>query len=224
MGPKLSDLIARAAVLWPPIQADLRGLRRALLMLSILLFTIMLLEVDLGHRPALAEQTAQSWLAFIPVVWLPITLIALMAVQIRPSLATMLVALAVTAIAAGVGMIGSGLHMMAAGVDFEHLGRVFSSTVWGGRVSPNWPVAITVASVLGFIASLDAHHNGEGLPRDAAGAVTAVAYLLIVAGIALAPAPALVMVSAVCLATAALLLVGTLIGMLAGAAMQGSVS
>ena len=34
---------------------ELRGIRRALLTLAMLFFVIMLLEVDLGHRPVLAR-------------------------------------------------------------------------------------------------------------------------------------------------------------------------
>ena len=66
-----------------PYLTELRGVRRALLTLAILFFVIMLLEVDLGHRPALAS--GEAWLALVPVVWLPIALVALMAVQIAPS-------------------------------------------------------------------------------------------------------------------------------------------
>ena len=84
-----------------------------------------------------------------------------MAVQIKPSLLTIIVALAVTAIAAAVGMIGSGLHMQAAGVDIEHLSRVFSSAVWGGRELPNWPVAITLAAVFGFAGAVGSPPDKE---------------------------------------------------------------
>jgi hypothetical protein len=201
--------------------ADLRGVRRVLLTLAILLFTIMLLEVDLGHRPALARQ--DGFLVLVPVVWLPISLVALMAVQIAPSLFTALVAVAVMAVSAGVGMAGSGLHMMAAGVDFEHLSRVFSSAVWGGHESPNWPIAITVAAVLGLIGAVNAHHD-EALSHDTSGIAALIAYALIVVGIAFSAVPSLVMISAVCLLCAALLLLAVLIGMLAGAATQRSVS
>jgi hypothetical protein len=204
-----------------PYLTELRGVRRALLTLAILFFVIMLLEVDLGHRPALAG--GEAWLALVPVVWLPITLVALMAVQIAPCKFTMLVALLVTAAAAAVGMIGSGLHMMAAGVDFEHLSRLFSSAVWGGPVSPNWPVAITVAAVLGFIASVGAARDRETLSGDFVAVVTGVAYVLIVIGIGFAVMPSLVMASATCLVIAALLLLAALLGMLANASLERSV-
>lgn len=199
---------------------ELRAIRRALMTLAILFFTVMLLEVDLGHAPAL---TRHSLLALIPVFWLPITLFALMAVQIKPSLLTMSVALLVTAIAAAVGMIGSGLHMQAAGVDLAHLSRVFSSGVWGGHELPNWPVAITLAAVFGFAGAVNARHDKESLPTDFAGAATAVAYLLIVAGIVCAAMPSLTMVASACLALAALLLLAVLVAQLAGAGMQRSV-
>lgn len=205
-----------------PFLAELRGMRRALLTLSMLFFVIMLLEVDLGHRPALAS--GEAWLVLVPVVSLPLALLVLMAVQIAPSTFTMLAALLVMAIAAAVGMIGSGLHMMAAGVDLEHLSRLFSSAVWGGPVSPNWPVAITLAAVLGFIAAFGAQRDGETLPRDASGLATGVAYVLIIVGIAFAAVPSLVTVSATSLVIAALLLLAALIAMLANAATERSVS
>jgi len=202
--------------------AQLRQMRQPLLTLSILFFVIMLLEVDLGHRPVLAS--GHGWLALIPVVWLPFALLTLMAVLIAPSMITMLAALIATAAAAAVGMIGSGLHMTAAGVDFGHLSRLFSSAVWGGRVSPNWPVAITLASVLGFIASFGAHRDGATLAADAGGVTTLAACILIVVGIGCAAFPALVTVSATSLILAALLLVAALIAILTTTASEGKVS
>lgn len=194
-------------------------MRRALLTLAILFFTVMLLEVDLDHAPALAHH---SWLALIPVVWLPVTLFGLMAVDVKPSLLTVIVALAVTTIAAAVGMIGSGLHMQAAGVDIEHLDRVFSSSVWGGRESPNWPVAITLAAVFGFAGGLGSYANRDDLPSRLLGAASALAYLLIIAGTICIAVPGLMMVASTFLAVAALLLLAVLISILAGAAMERS--
>ncbi len=194
---------------------QLRRLRGALLTLAILFFIVMLIEVDLGHRAALLRH--DSWLALIPVVWLPISLIALMAVQAAPSKAASFVAIAVMAVSVAVGMIGSGLHMMAAGVDFNHLNRVFTSMVWGGHQSPNWPIAITVASVLGLVAAIDAGRDPQTLPHGAFRPVTVIAFILIVLGCALAAVPDLVTLSAASLATAALLLLAVLIGLLANA-------
>src|SRR5665647_1432656 len=169
--------------MWPAV-ADLRGIRRLLLNLAILFFTVMLLEIDLGHRPALATQDA--WLALLPVVWLPISLLVLMALQLAPSTFTTIATQIIMAVSAAVGMLGCGLHMMAIGVDLEHLDRVFSSTVWGGPASPNWPAGVTVAALLGFIAAFGANRDGETLPRDVSGAAAAAAYVLIVVGIGFA--------------------------------------
>ena len=202
------------------LQAELRAMRPALLTMAILLFVIMLVEVDLGHRPALAQGNA--WLALIPVVWLPVALIALIAVQWGPSLPTMLAALAVMAVSAAVGMAGSGLHMMAAGVDLAHLDRVFSSAVWGGPVSPNWPVAITVAAVLGFIAAFGAAGERAMQATNALGLVNAVADILIIGGVGGGTWPAFLAISAACLVAAALMLLAALVGTLAQARMQGS--
>jgi hypothetical protein len=198
--------------------AELRGARRALLTLAILFFTVMLLEVGLGHRPALARHGA--WLALVPVVWLPLSLLVLMAVQIKPSAFTAGLSMAVMAIAAAVGMVGSGLHMLAAGVSFDNLAAVFSSNVWGGHTSPNWPVAISVAAVLGFVASFGAGPDSETWPDDLITLITGAAFALIAVGTGFAVVPALVTVSATCLGVAALLLLAALIGMLANAAIE----
>ena len=102
------------------------------------------------------------------------------------------------AVSLAVGMIGSGLHMMTSGVDLDHLARAFSSNVWGGPASPNWPVAIALASVLGFIAATGAQRDREALPRDI-GLARDHGWrrmLLIVAGCGFAALPALVLVSA----------------------------
>jgi hypothetical protein len=202
----------------PDLLAELRGARRALLTLAILFFTVMLLEVYLGHRPALARHGA--WLALVPVVWLPLSLLVLMAVQIKPSAFTAGVSMAVMAIAAAVGMVGSGLHMLAAGVSVDKLAAVFSSSVWGGHASPNWPVAISVAAVLGFVASVGAGPDSDTWPKDAVTLITGVAFVLIAIGIGFAVVPELVTVSATCLGVAALLLLSALIGMLANAATE----
>lgn len=200
---------------------QLQEIRRPLMTLAILFFTVMLFEVDLGHAPALARH---SWLALIPAFWLPITLFALIAADIKPSLLTVAIAWVVTAIAAGVGMLGSGLHMLAAGVDLAHLDRLFSSMVWGGHTSPNWPVAISLAAVIGFAGATGAYRNPESLPRDIAGAIAVVAYILIVVGIVCAAIPTLMTTAAATLAVAALLLLAALIAILAGAARKRSLS
>lgn len=220
MWPKLAAFLATLLAWLASVLTELRGMRRALLTLSILFFTVMLLEVDLGHRPALAGQ--EAWLALVPVVWLPISLLALIAVQVAPTALTAITSQVVMAVAAAVGMTGSGLHMMASGVSLENLSRMFSSAVWGGPASPNWPVAITIAAALGFIASFGANRDGETLTRDFGGVTTVVAFVLIVVGIGFTAMPSTVMVSASCLVLAALLLLAALIGLLASASTQRS--
>lgn len=200
---------------------QLRAARGVLLTLSILFFVIMLLEVDVGHRSALLRH--DSWLALVPVVWLPVSLMVLMAVQVAPSRFTAYVAIAVMLVSAAVGMVGSSLHMIAAGVDLDHLNRVFSSSVWGGHQSPNWPIAITVASVLGLVAAIGAGRQPESLPRGALRAGSAIAFIIIVLGCALAAVPGLVTLSAASLAAAAFLLLAVLLGMLVNASTERTV-
>jgi hypothetical protein len=155
--------------MWALVQdllGQLRRLRGALLTLAVLFLIVMLIEVDLGHRAALLNH--DSWLALIPVVWLPISLVALMAVQVVPSKATSYIAIAVMAVSAAVGMVGSDLHMMAAGVDFSHVGVVGTAIhlaihapsltglvtaphVWLGEPPPLVPLSFAVACCLGLI-------------------------------------------------------------------------
>ena len=148
------------------------------------------------------------------------TLTLLMAVQIKPSAFTAGVSMAVMAIAAVVGMVGSGLHMFAAGVSLDNLAAVFSSNVWGGHTSPNWPVAISLAAVLGFVASFGAGPDSDTWPRDLVTLITGAAFALIAIGIGFGVVPELVTVSATSLGVAALLLLAALIGMLANAAIE----
>jgi hypothetical protein len=217
MASKLARLWSRIDM--APLFGELRRMRRALSALALLFFTVTLVEVDLGHTPALAHH---SWLALLPVAWLPVAMVTLMAVQITPSRFTVIVALIANTIAAAIGMLGAGLHMQAAGVDFEHLSRVFSSAIWGGHQSPNWPIGIAAAGVLGIAASLGADRDCETLPCDLAGMTTAVAYALIVAGSGAAALPALTMVSSACFVVAALLLLAAFLAVLAGARTQRS--
>ena len=202
------------------LQAELRAMRRLLLPLAILFFTVMLIEIDLGHRAALARQ--EAWLALVPVVWLPVALIALIAVEVVPSKFTAIVAMLVMGVAAVVGVVGSAAHMTASGVNLDNLARVFSSAVWGGPASPNWPISIALAAALGFAGAIGAERNDSLMQRDLGGVITAVAFALIVSGCGLAAWPAAVMASAACLAIGSLLLLAALIAMLATAATERS--
>ncbi len=207
--------------MWPPL-AELRGMRRALLLLAILFFTVMLLEIDLGHRAALARQ--EAWLALVPVVWVPLALLALIAVEVMPSKFSVIVAQVIMAIAAVVGAVGSGAHMIASGVSLDNLSRVFSSAVWGGPASPNWPISIAVAAGLGFIGAIGIDRDTEILRPDIGGLACVVAFVLIVVGCGLMAVPAALMASAACLTIASLLLLAALVSMLANARLQGSES
>jgi hypothetical protein len=200
--------------------AELRGMRRALLTLAILFLVIVLLEVDLGHRPAIAQH--EAWLALVPSIWLPISLMALMALQLFPSLFTVITTQVTMAIATIVGMVGSGAHILASGATLAHPDRLFSIAVWGGPQSPIWPVGITMAAALGLIASLGAHRDSEPLHRDIGGVATGIAFALILAGIGFAAVPWALMVSATSFVLAALLLLAVIVGMLASAAMERS--
>ena len=200
--------------------AELRGMRRALLTLAILFLVIVLLEVDLGHRPAIAQH--EAWLALVPSIWLPISLMALMALQLFPSLFTVIATQVTMAIAAVVAMVGSGAHMLASGATLAHPDRLFSVAVWGGPQSPIWPVGIMMAAALGLIASFDAQRNSEPLRSDIGGVATGIAFVLILAGIGLAPVPWALMLSATSFVLAALLLLAVIVSMLASAAMERS--
>ena len=196
--------------------AELRAVRRALLTLALLFFVIILLEVALGHAEAIERH--DGWAVLVPVVWVPISMLALMALQIWPCFATAILVVIAMAVGAAVGMIGSGLHMMAAGVDLDHLSRAFSPAVWGGPVSPNWPVSITMASFLGFLAALG--DKREGFPRGIGGLSAAAAYALILIGIVFIRMPSLVAVSAASLVAAALLLIAVLAGIVSDVRMK----
>jgi len=201
-----------------PILDDLRRMRRPLLVLTTLFFVILLVEIDLGHRPSLARHEIS--LALLPVAWLPLSLLALMALQVKPSRLSAAAAQAAMVIAAIIGLTGSLVHILAAGVALDRPDRVFSAAVWGGPVSPNWPIAITVAAVLGFIGSFGAGGGEAVLRRDPSGAICGIAFALLVAGIALSALPVALTPSAVCLVLAALLLLAALLSLLTVAALE----
>jgi len=189
-----------------------------LLPLAILFFIIMLLEIDLGHRAALAQQ--QAWLALVPVVWLPLSLLSLIAVEVLPSKLTASIAQLIMAVAAAVGVVGSAAHMTASGVNMDSLARLFSSAVWGGPASPNWPISIAIAALIGFGGATGVDKDTEFLRRGDVGLNKTIAFILVVLGCAFAVVPAMEMASAVCLAIAALLLLVELIAMLVAAAKE----
>ena len=198
--------------------AELRPIRRSLLVLTTLFFVILVVEVDLGHVPSLKSHAMS--LALLPVAWLPLSLFALIVVQVRPSHLAVAAGEAAMVIAAVIGLAGALTHLFASGVALDRTDRVFSATVWGGPVSPNWPVAIAIAAILGFIGCYGAGGDDASLRRDPARAICWAAFALIAAGIALSVTPAMLAQSAACLVLAALLLLATLLALLAESALE----
>ena len=81
-------------------------------------------------------------------------------------------------------------------------GVMLSNSVWGGPASPNWPAAITAAAALWFIAASAAKRTDETLPRDISGIVVMITLIVV----SIAATQSIVIVSASCLALAAMLL------------------
>jgi hypothetical protein len=190
----------------------LRAVRQPLLLLTTMFFTILLLEVDLGHQPAIAEHAPS--LAFLPIVWLSVSLLLLIALQLSLSVLAGVAVEVAMGIAAVVGIIGSVAHLAASGVTLDRLDLLFSPTVWAGPACPNWPIAIAVAAVLGFVAAFGIDEE-EG--RQAASAVdksASIAFVLIIAGIVLSVTPGTSAASADCFALASLLLCALMLGLL----------
>jgi hypothetical protein len=195
-----------------------RTVRRPLLLLTTLFFTILLLEVDLGHEPALAGHA--SGLAFLPVVWLAVSLLLLIALQLKPSPLAGLAVEVAMGIAAVVGVVGSVAHLVASGVALDRLDLMFSPTVWAGPACPNWPIAITVASIIGFAAAYGVDEHEAHQSAGAAGKSAWFAFALIVAGIGLSMIPGMGAASASCFVLASLLLFAIVLGLVASTTLE----
>ena len=183
-------------------------MRRTLLVLTTLFFTILLLEVQLGHEPVTAEHVPS--LALLPIVWLSLSLLALIVLQLKPSAPAATVASVAMGGAAVVGILGFFAHLAANGVTLERLDRVFSGAVWGGAACPNWPIAITVAAIIGLPATSGILHEDAPRSRNARDTMLWISCALIVAGIVLSVIPAAA-ASADCLVLAALLLLALIL-------------
>jgi hypothetical protein len=170
---------------------------RSLAGITTLFFVILLIEVDLGHQ--LALQVHDRGLALLPVIWIPIALIALMWMQLRPSPLSRAFVRCSMAIAAVVGIVGFFAHLVASGVTLTNPSRLFDGQVWSGPACPNWPIAITVAAVLGLIAGLTSAGETVDWLRVAA-------FTFVVAGIVLSLIPASSAAGSAALVAAALLL------------------
>jgi hypothetical protein len=184
--------------------------RHLLLMVTTLYFAILFLESAVGHTPAVTS----NWrsLALLPAVWMPVSLLTLMAALVRASRATEL-SLQVAMIVAGViGFVGVSPHLVANGVTWARPEGLLNGSALHGEPGPTWPLAITIGAVLGFVGSV-------GLGADRAftrtsgpsSALRAAAFVLLLAAILLSRSvTTLGWCGAVTVAAAALLFVHVL--------------
>jgi hypothetical protein len=86
--------------------------------------------------------------------------------------------------AALVGIIGVFPHLAANGVTWNHPSALLNPALLHGAPGPQWPLAITIGAVLGFI-------GGYGIAQDVdfahatVGWPTRIAFVLVVIGVAL---------------------------------------
>jgi hypothetical protein len=163
--------------------ASLQGnARRQLLMLTTLYFAILFLEVEVNHIPLLLA----GWrtLAILPVVWMGVALLALMAALLWPSATTMRLLQVAMVIAAVIGVIGVFPHLAANGVTWGQYGALLSGAVFHGQPGPQWPLAITIGGALGLIGAYGLPDDQEFKRARVAWPVY-VAFLVLLAGIVL---------------------------------------
>ena len=163
--------------------ASLQGeARRQLLMLTTLYFSILFLESEVSHVPLLSA----GWLtlALLPVIWLAVSLLALMAALLWPSAWTSRFLQVAMLGAAVVGVIGVFPHLAANGVTWNQLGSLLNGTVFHGEPGPQWPLAITIGAALGFIGAYGIAKDLE-FKRATAGWPAVLAFVVLVVGIAL---------------------------------------
>lgn len=156
--------------------------RRQLLLLTTLYFAILFLESEVGHIPILS---AGIWnLALLPVVWLAVSLLTLMAVLLWPSVGTSGL-LQIAMVGAGIiGIVGVFPHFAAIGVTWGHLGALADGSFLHGEPGPQWPLAITIGGVLGLIGGYGVADD-VAFARESVGWLKYVAFALLLAGIAL---------------------------------------
>ena len=162
--------------------------RRQLLLVATLYFGILFLESSVGHIPVLSA----GWMnpALLPVIVLPLSLLALMAAFIKPSVATERILQIAMILALIVGVIGVFPHLAANGVTLQKLGPVFNGSVFHGDPGPTWPLAICFGALLGLAGSF-----GLATDQPFARAVRVgpirwldkIAFAFLLAGIALSP-------------------------------------
>lgn len=151
-------------------------------MLTTVYFAILFLESDVSHMPVLS---AGPWsLALLPVVWLGISVLALVAMLLRPSAVTSRLLQVAMIVAAAIGVIGVFPHLSADGIGWNKLGAFFTGAAFHAEPGPQWPLAITIGAVLGFIGASGIAENAEFMPVSV-GWPTKIAFLLLVIGILL---------------------------------------
>ncbi len=190
--------------------------RRQLLTLTTLYFAILFLESNVSHIPLLSA----GWrsLALLPVVWLAVSLLALMAALLWPSAVTGRLLQIAMLVAAVIGIIGVFPHLAANGIAWNHPAALFSGAAFHGEPGPQWPLAITIGAVLGFIGAYRTAKNRES-KRAGVGWPAMIAFVLLIVGIALSDSLAtLGWGSTAIVAAALLLLVITLVDIASGMA------
>jgi hypothetical protein len=164
---------------------ELRGPgRRLLLLVTTLYFAILFLEGAVGHTPIVTSNPRS--LAILPAVWLPVSLLALMAALVWASRGTER-CLQVAMVGAGViGFIGVSPHLVANGVTWAQPAGLLNGSALHGEPGPTWPLAITIGAVLGFAGSVGLGADREFTHTSAAGrALRTPAFILLLAAIPL---------------------------------------
>ena len=142
------SLVQRAVTALRELQGPARHL---LLMVTTLYFAILFLESAVGHIPVVAS----NWrsLALLPAVWMPVSLLALMAAFVRASRATERFLRVAMLVAAAIGFVGVAPHLVANGVTWARPTGLLNGSVLHGDPGPTWPLAITIGAVLGLVGS-----------------------------------------------------------------------
>lgn len=164
---------------------ELRGPgRHLLLMVTTLYFAILFLESAVGHIPALTS----NWrsLALLPAVWMPVSLLALMAALVTASRATERCLQGAMVVAGVIGFVGVSPHLVANGVTWAHPGGLLNGSALRGEPGPTWPLAITIGAVLGFVGSVGLGADREFTRTSATSSgLRAAAFVLLLAAILL---------------------------------------
>jgi hypothetical protein len=153
-------------------------------MVTTLYFAILFLESAVGHIPAVTS----NWrsLALLPAVWMPVSLLALMAAFVRASRATERFLQVAMVVAGVIGFIGVSPHLVANGVTWARPAGLVNGSAFHGEPGPTWPLAIAIGAVLGFVGSYGLAADRDFLRTSAAsGPLRAAAFALLLAAIVL---------------------------------------